>query len=177
MAGNQEQPEAENGRRPRLNLPRLTPFQWTPLTPLPRLPPLSDVIQSHLEPVRQMQADLQRDVADLRQELQQGQATIRGDLAAVQADFLREIQKLRDEISRQSVFLVFPLYTRVYEVINSVTALREKNNIARVINSGASRNSTALEPFYGVNGELVPDFPETFGDAKALDGKYLGLIL
>ena len=60
---------------------------------------------------------------------------------------------------------------------NTVAALREKNNIARVINSGASRNSTALEPLYGVNGELVPDFPATFGDAKALDGKCLGLIL
>ena len=108
MAGNQEQPEVENGLRLRLN---------TRATPIPRqppwtitLPPLGDVIQSHLEPVRQLQADLQRDVADLRQELQQGQATIRGDLAAVQADFLREIQKLRDEISRQLVFPIFRLY-------------------------------------------------------------------
>ena len=113
MAGNQEQPEAENGRRPRINTIHSTPvspfFTLTAPSPLGFLS-LSDTIQSHLEPVRQLQADLQRDVADLRQELQQGQATTRGDLAAVQADFLREIQKLRDEISRQSVFPVFRLY-------------------------------------------------------------------
>lgn len=111
MAGNQEQPEAENGRRLHINTIHFTPafFTLDTSSPLAHLS-LSDTIQSHLEPVRQLQADLQRDVADLRQELQQGQAAIRGDLAAVQADFLREIQKLRDEISRQLVFPVFRLY-------------------------------------------------------------------
>ena len=61
----------------------------------------------------------------------------------------------------------------IYEVSDKETGLREKNNIARVMNGGASRNSTALEPLYGVNGELVPDFTPTFGDAKALDGRFL----
>ena len=109
MAGNEERPDADNGRRPRLE-----PIQVDHLiinrSPITVVSPLGGIIQSHLEPVRQLQADLQRDVADLRQELQQGQAAIRGDLAAFQADFLREIQKLRDEISRQLVFPVFRLY-------------------------------------------------------------------
>jgi len=67
-------------------------------------------------------------------------------------------------------------FAYIYEVTNTVTGLREKNHIAWV-NSGASRNSTALEPLYGVNGGLVPDFPATFRDAKALGSKYLCLVL
>ncbi|PUU74935.1 hypothetical protein B9Z19DRAFT_1132192 [Tuber borchii] len=122
MADNQEQPEARNGQQPRI-------YTFSPPWVLP---PSWEVL--HLS------------LADLRQELQQGHAAVGGDQVAVQADFLQDVQRLRDETSRQ-----------------------ERNNIARVIKSGASRNSTALEPLYGVNGELVLDFPATFGDAKALD--------
>ena len=173
MADNQEQPGARNGQQPRIyafSPPWVLPPSWEVLHLS-----LSDTIQGQLEQARQRQADLQRDVANLRQELQQGRGATGGDQATVQADLLQEVQRLRDEISRQSVFLVFSLF--IYEVTNKETGLREKNNTARVINSGANRNSTALEPLYGVNGELVPDFPATFGDAKALDGKCLCLFL
>ena len=56
---------------------------------------------------------------------------------------------------------------------NSATGLRESNNISRQINSSGDPNSTALEPFYGVDGQLVPGFPATFGEARALVGKLL----
>lgn len=61
----------------------------------------------------------------------------------------------------------------LWEVTNNATGLRERNSIARVINSSADRNSTELEPLCGVNGQVVPSFPATLGDAKALNGERL----
>ena len=51
---------------------------------------------------------------------------------------------------------------------NGKTGPREKHSIARVINSSAISYNSTLEPFYGVNGELVAGFPGTLGIAKGL---------
>ncbi|PUU77484.1 hypothetical protein B9Z19DRAFT_1128222 [Tuber borchii] len=54
---------------------------------------------------------------------------------------------------------------------------QEKNRIARLINRRANRDSTVLEPLYGINGQLVPGFPRTLGDAKRLNDNALNPLL
>ena len=56
---------------------------------------------------------------------------------------------------------------------NNATGLREKNSIARVINSSADRNSTRLEKLRGLDGLVAQDFPATLGNAKELSGECL----
>ncbi|PUU74346.1 hypothetical protein B9Z19DRAFT_893026, partial [Tuber borchii] len=51
---------------------------------------------------------------------------------------------------------------------DSATAPSEKNRIARLTNRRANRDNTVLEPLYGLNGQSVPGFPRTLGDAKRL---------
>ncbi|PUU74345.1 hypothetical protein B9Z19DRAFT_1196291 [Tuber borchii] len=53
----------------------------------------------------------------------------------------------------------------------------EQNRIARLINRRAKRDNTVLEPFYGFNGQLIPDFPRTLGDTKRLNSLDLTILL
>ena len=59
---------------------------------------------------------------------------------------------------------------------DSATGSRETNSIARLMNRGANRNNTVLEPFYGIDGQLVPGFPRTLGAAKRLNGRCLSFL-
>ncbi|KAG0132088.1 hypothetical protein HOY82DRAFT_518314 [Tuber indicum] len=89
--------------------------------------------------------------------LQQGQTDFQGEQAALlggQADILQQVDGLRDEGSRQ-----------------------DKNSIARVINNNARLDDTPLEPFYGINGQLVPHFPPTLGHAKRLRSDRVDALL
>src|SRR5437899_2532719 len=64
----------------------------------------------------------------------------------------------------------------ICEVTDSVTGLSDRNSVARAINNGADRDGSPLEPFYGVDGQLIPHFPATLGDTKRLSGKCLNLL-
>ncbi|KAG0643286.1 hypothetical protein HOY80DRAFT_1095097 [Tuber brumale] len=54
----------------------------------------------------------------------------------------------------------------------------ERNGIARIINNSIAGGNTPLEPFYGLNGQLIPDFPKTARQAMSLKSKRVnGLLL
>ncbi|KAG0138163.1 hypothetical protein HOY82DRAFT_588739 [Tuber indicum] len=90
------------------------------------------------------------DIVALLQHLQQGLA----DLQEGQEDTLQQVQVLRDEISRH-----------------------DKNSVARAANNSADRDDAPLEPFYGVNGGLIPRFPATLGDVKRLSSDRVNRLL
>ncbi|KAG0642708.1 hypothetical protein HOY80DRAFT_1134312 [Tuber brumale] len=106
------------------------------------------------------QAALQQGQDSLREgqaTLQRGQAGLQGEQAALQegqAEILQQVEGLRDDGFHQ-----------------------DKNSIARVIDNSASFDGTPLEPFYGVNGQLVPNSPATLGHAKRLRSDRVDALL
>ncbi|KAG0132087.1 hypothetical protein HOY82DRAFT_484107 [Tuber indicum] len=89
--------------------------------------------------------------------LQQGQVVLQEEQTTLQegqAEILQQVEGLKEEGSRQ-----------------------DKNSIARVINNSASLDGTPLEPFYGINGQLAPNFPATLGHAKRLRGDRVDTLL
>ncbi|KAG0641606.1 hypothetical protein HOY80DRAFT_882828, partial [Tuber brumale] len=44
---------------------------------------------------------------------------------------------------------------------------------ARVTNNSVTRTETTPAPFYGANGQLIPDFQRTVGEANRLTSKSL----
>ncbi|KAG0638777.1 hypothetical protein HOY80DRAFT_966284 [Tuber brumale] len=120
-----------------------------------------------LQQLQQGQAALQEGQAALQRgqvallegqaALQQGQTDFRGEQAALQEgqeEILQQVEGLREEGSRQ-----------------------DKNSIARVINNTANLDDALLEPFCGVNGQLVPHFPATLGHAKRLRSDRVDALL
>ncbi|PUU82303.1 hypothetical protein B9Z19DRAFT_1061989 [Tuber borchii] len=63
------------------------------------------------------------------------------------------------------------------EVTNGAAHVRDKNNVARLLNGRLSHASHALEPFYGSNGELIPDFPRTNADIGRLNSAPMNALL
>jgi len=59
------------------------------------------------------------------------------------------------------------------EVTNSATHLRDKNNLARLLNSRLSLAAHRLEPFYGADGEVIPNFLKTGAELNRLNSKYI----
>ncbi|KAG0643290.1 hypothetical protein HOY80DRAFT_1095112 [Tuber brumale] len=53
----------------------------------------------------------------------------------------------------------------------------ERNGIARIINNSIAGGNTPLEPFYGLNGQLIPDFPETARQAMGLNSQRVNALL
>jgi len=66
----------------------------------------------------------------------------------------------------------------LFEVTNSANSgkgLSMRNRLARRANKRADLDTTPLIGFFGVNGQFVPGFPRTLGEAKRLNGKCLNL--
>ncbi|RPA90475.1 hypothetical protein L873DRAFT_1821073 [Choiromyces venosus 120613-1] len=97
-------------------------------------------------------------------QLQQGVAAVQQNMAGLhqnmldlqqgQADILERIQHLEDESSHQ-----------------------DQNNIARAINSTVPLRSGVLEPFYGLNGQLIVGFPRGNADIERLNGDGINALL
>jgi len=61
------------------------------------------------------------------------------------------------------------------ESINSAAHVRDSNNIARLLNSRVAGGSDRLEPLYGADSQLDPNFPETWADVAELTSEYINL--
>ncbi|RPA90469.1 hypothetical protein L873DRAFT_1848800 [Choiromyces venosus 120613-1] len=110
-------------------------------------------LQQGMAGLQQGQADHEQRLVELQHnvvELQQRQL----DLPQGQAGILEHIQRLEDDSSR-----------------------RDKNNIARAINSTGNLRANLLEPLYGLNGLLVPNFPRTGADIERLGGDGINALL
>ncbi|KAG0642709.1 hypothetical protein HOY80DRAFT_900630 [Tuber brumale] len=141
------------------DIPQQTDHQITPQ------PGMESVFQGAeilalLQQLQQGQAALREGQAALQEgqaALQQGQTGFRREQAALlegQEEILQQVEGLREEGSRQ-----------------------DKSFIARVINNTANLDDAPLEPFYGVNGQLVPHFPATLGHAKRLRSDRVDALL
>ncbi|RPA90815.1 hypothetical protein L873DRAFT_1753158 [Choiromyces venosus 120613-1] len=98
-------------------------------------------------------ATIQQNVAELQQNVADLQQHVE-ELQQGQPDILERIQYLEDEFSRQN-----------------------KNNIARAINSMVNCRDILLQPFYGVNGQLIVDFPRCGADIARLTGDEINALL
>ncbi|PWW79644.1 hypothetical protein C7212DRAFT_275954 [Tuber magnatum] len=107
--------------------------------------------------LQQEQVGLQQALADTQKNLQQARADLqqtRGDLQQQLANTQLEVQNLRDENARL-----------------------ERNAIARTRNQSAIRGNTPLEPFYGLDGQLIPGFPATVAVARGLKANRLDPLI
>ncbi|KAG0632718.1 hypothetical protein HOY80DRAFT_764548 [Tuber brumale] len=90
------------------------------------------------------------EIVALLQHLEQGLTALQQG----QEDTLQQVQVLRDEVSRC-----------------------DKNSVARAANNSVDCDSAPLEPFYGLNGKLIPRFPATLGDIKKLSSDRVDRLL
>ncbi|RPA90817.1 hypothetical protein L873DRAFT_1716549 [Choiromyces venosus 120613-1] len=110
--------------------------------------------------IQEGQTELQERVVALQQgqvEFQEGLVALQQGQAGFQegqVDLLEQIKHLNQEFPRQ-----------------------DKNNIARLINRAVTRRTTSLEPFYGLNGQLVPGFPRTGADIGRLNSDAINALL
>ncbi|RPA90474.1 hypothetical protein L873DRAFT_1782718 [Choiromyces venosus 120613-1] len=120
---------------------------------------LVEVKQSLVE-VKQGLVEVKQSLVEVKQsmvEVKQSVAEVKQsqlDFQQGQADILEHLQRFEADSSR-----------------------RDKNNIARLINHNATRGTTSLEPFYGLNGQLVPDFPRTGADIGRLNSDAINALL
>ncbi|PUU82924.1 hypothetical protein B9Z19DRAFT_966204, partial [Tuber borchii] len=54
---------------------------------------------------------------------------------------------------------------------------RDNNNIARRLNSRVVDGYDPLEPFYGADGQPIPDFPDTWADVAHLTSRSMNSLL
>ncbi|KAG0133642.1 hypothetical protein HOY82DRAFT_457567, partial [Tuber indicum] len=120
------------------------------------------VLKHRVAAIREGQVILEQRVALIEEEqttLRQGITAIKEGLSAL----------MKGSILNLSLFSA--------KVINSATGLSDKNSVARLINHNVNDGNTPLAPFYGVNGQLIPDFPETAGQVVTLEGDRVDSLL
>ncbi|RPA90476.1 hypothetical protein L873DRAFT_1848804 [Choiromyces venosus 120613-1] len=124
--------------------------------PLPNLEIMMERQADH----EQRLVEVQQNVGELQQNVEELQQNVEGlqqrelELQQGHAGILEQLQRLRDDGSRQ-----------------------DKNSVARAINSTVPHRAGVLEPFYGLNGQLIPGFPGGAADIAGLNGDAIDALL
>ncbi|KAG0643285.1 hypothetical protein HOY80DRAFT_1133956 [Tuber brumale] len=133
--------------------PEELPALWPGVSMLDQGPQGLRALEQSVAAIQERLSALEQSVASI----QEGRPAPKQGVTAIQEglDALRgEVDGMRSEISRN-----------------------DKNAIARIINNSAMDGRAPLEPFYGVSGQLIPDFPENPREAMNLQGDRVDSLL